>query len=314
MVKRLRYILLLLLSLLCVQCRHKELCYSKAVEVEVRFDWSRVQDPHVAGMTTYFYPIDNGSSPVRRDFKEPAGGTISLREGRYRVVAFNNSSAILQHRGEERYETLESFTRNSNQLTGALLAQGPPSWDEGKTSRLQPEPFYAGRVTETRITPQADGTPRQVITIVMEPRYREVRIRLTNVQGLQGVHGISASMGGAVPGYLIGIDKWAKGSVHHPVVMKWDDHEVSGDLIVYELIPKADGGRQELTLYIVMTDGKGYTYDFDVTDQVESQKGEPVVYVTLDKEIKLPRTDEAAHGGLDVTVESWERMYVTIDM
>lgn len=314
MVKGLRYILLLLLSLLCVQCRHKELCYSKAVEVEVRFDWSRVQDQHVAGMTTYFYPIDNGSSPVRRDFKEPAGGTISLREGRYRVVAFNNSSAILQHRGEERYETLESFTRNSNQLTGALLAQGPPSWDEGKTFRLQPEPFYAGRVTETRITPQADGTPRQVITIVMEPRYREVRIRLTNVQGLQGVHGISASMGGAVSGYLIGIDKWAKGSIHHPVVMKWDDHKVSGDLIVYELIPKADGGRQELTLYIVMTDGKGYTYDFDVTDQVESQKGEPVVYVTLDKEIKLPRTDEAAHGGLDVTVESWERMYVTIDM
>lgn len=314
MVKGLRYILLLLLSLLCVQCRHKELCYSKAVEVEVRFDWSRVQDPHVAGMTTYFYPIDNGSSPVRRDFKEPAGGTISLREGRYRVAAFNNSSAILQHRGEERYETLESFTRNSNRLTGALLAQGPPSWDEGKTFRLQPEPFYAGRVTETRITPQADGTPRQVITIVMEPRYREVRIRLTNVQGLQGVHGISASMGGAVPGYLIGIDKWAKGSIHHPVVMKWDGHEVSGDLIVYGLIPKADGGRQELTLYIVMTDGKGYTYDFDVTDQVERQKGDPVVYVTLDEELKLPRTDESAHGGLDVTVESWERVYVTIDM
>lgn len=314
MVKGLRYILLLLLSLLCVQCRHKELCYSKAVEVEVRFDWSRVQDPHVAGMTTYFYPIDNGSSPVRRDFKEPAGGTISLREGRYRVVAFNNSSAILQHRGEERYETLESFTRNSNQLTGALLAQGPPSWDEGKTFRLQPEPFYAGRVAETRITPQADGTPRQVITIVMEPRYREVRIRLTNVQGLQGVHGISASMGGAVPGYLIGIDKWAKGSVYHPVVMRWDGHEVSGDLIVYGLIPKADGGRQELTLYIVMTDGKGYTRDFDVTDQVESQRGNPVVYITLDKELELPRTDESAHGGLDVTVESWERVHVTIDM
>ena len=314
MVKGLRYILLLLLSLLCVQCRHKELCYSKAVEVEVRFDWSRVQDPHVAGMTTYFYPIDNGSSPVRRDFKEPAGGTISLREGRYRVVAFNNSSAILQHRGEERYETLESFTRNSNRLTGALLSQGPPSWDEGKTFRLQPEPFYAGRVTETRITPQADGTPRQVITIGMEPRYREVRIRLTNVRGLEGVHGISASMGGAVPGYLIGIDEWSKGSVHHPVVMKWDDHEVSGDLIVYELTPKADGGQQELTLYIVMTNGKGYTRDFDVTDQVESQRGNPVVYITLDKELELPRTEESAHGGLDVTVESWERVHVTIDM
>ena len=314
MVKGLRYILLLLLSLLCVQCRHKELCYSKAVEVEVRFDWSRVQDPHVAGMTTYFYPLDNGSSPVRRDFKDPAGGTISLREGRYRVAAFNNSSAILQHRGEERYETLESFTRNSNPLTGALLAQGPPSWDEGKTFRLLPEPFYAGRVTETRITPQADGTPRQVITIGMEPRYREVRIRLTNVRGLEGVHGISASMGGAVPGYLIGIDEWSKGSVHHPVVMKWDDHEVSGDLIVYELTPKADGGQQELTLYIVMTNGKGYTRDFDVTDQVESQRGNPVVYITLDKELELPRTEESAHGGLDVTVESWERVHVTIDM
>ena len=314
MVKGLRYVLLLLVSLLCAQCRHKELCYSKAVEVEVRFDWSRVQDPHVAGMTSYFYPLDNGSSPVRRDYKDLAGGTISLREGRYRVAAFNNSSSILQHRGEERYETLESFTRNSNPLTGALLAQGTPSWDEGKAFRLQPEPFYAGRVTETRIMPQADGTPRQVVTIVMEPRYREVRIRLTNVRGLQGVYGISAGFGGAVPGYLIGIDEWSEGSVHHPVVMKWDDHEVSGDLIVYELIPKADGGRQELTLYVVMADGKGYTYGFDVTDQVESQRGNPVVYVTLDEELILPRTDEPKRGGLDVTVESWEKVYVTIDM
>ena len=94
MVKGLKYIVLLLLPLLFVQCRHIDLCYSETVEVEVRFDWSQVPEPHVAGMTTYFYPLDNGSAPVRRDFQDKAGGTIALRDGRYRVVGFNNKMCI----------------------------------------------------------------------------------------------------------------------------------------------------------------------------------------------------------------------------
>ena len=282
--------------------------------MEVRFDWSQIPEPHVAGMTTYFYPLDNGFTPVRRDFKDKSGGVIQLREGRYRVVGFNNTSSILQHRGEERYETLESFTRECSPLSGALLSLRAPSWDAGKAFRLQPEPFYAGRVMETQIVPQVDGTPRQVVTIVMEPRYREVRIRLINVQGLQGVHGISAGFGGVVPSYFIGLDKWHEGSVYHPVAMKWKGKEVEGDMIAYELLPKADGGRQELILYVVMADGKGYTYTFDVTDQVETQKGKAVVHIELSEELKLPRLDPSARGGLNITVESWQKVYVNIKM
>lgn len=314
MVKGLKYIVLLLLPLLFVRCRHIELCYSEAVEVEVRFDWSQVPEPHVAGMTTYFFPLDNGSAPVRRDFKDKTGGSTTLRDGNYRVVAFNNTSSILQHRGEERYETLESFTRDCNPLSGALLSLRAPSWDAGKDFRLQPEPFYAGRIKETKIVPQADGTPRQVVTIVMEPRYREVRIRLTNVQGLQGVYGISAGFGGVVPSYFIGLDKWHEGSVYHPVAMNIKGQEVEGNMLTYGLLPRAKGGQQELILYVVMADGKGYTYSFDVTDQVEKQKGKAVVDIKLEEELKLPRIDESVRSGLSITVESWRKVYVNIKM
>lgn len=314
MVKGLKYIVLLLLPLLFVQCRHIDLCYSETVEVEVRFDWSQVPEPHVAGMTTYFYPLDNGSAPVRRDFQDKAGGTIALRDGRYRVVGFNNTSNILQHRGEEHFETLESFTRSCSPLSGALLSLRAPSWDAGKDFRLQPEPFYAGRVMETKIVPQADGTPRQVVTIAMQPRYQEVRIRLTNVQGLQAVHGISAGFGGVAPSYFIGLDKWHEGSAYHPIAMKWKGQEVEGNMITYGLLPKAKGGRQELILYVVMADGKGYTYTFDITDQVERQKGKAVVDIKLDEELPLPRIDESARSGLSITVESWRKVYLNIKM
>ncbi|OFO56523.1 hypothetical protein HMPREF3027_01860 [Porphyromonas sp. HMSC077F02] len=314
MVKGLKYILLLLLPLLFVQCQHKELCYSQAVEVEVRFDWSQVPEPHVAGMTTYFYPLDNSSAPVRRDFQDKAGGSTTLRDGRYRVVGFNNTSSILQHRGEEHFETLESFTRSCSPLSGALLSLRAPSWDEGKDFRLQPEPFYAGRVKETKIVPQADGTSRQVVTIVMEPRYREVQIRLTNVQGLQAVQGISAGLGGVAPSYFIGLDKWHEGSVYHPIAMKWKGQEVEGNMITYGFLPKAKGGKQELILYVVMADGKGYTYTFDVTEQVEQQKGKAVIDIKLDEELPLPRIDESARSGLSITVESWRKVYLNIKM
>ena len=96
--------------------------------------------------------------------------------------------------------------------------------------------------------------------------------------------------------------------------MKWKGKEVEGNMISYGLLPKAKGGRQELILYVVMADGKGYTYTFDVTEQVEKQKGKALVDIKIDKELVLPRIDESARSGLSITVESWRKVYLNIKM
>ena len=85
-------------------------------------------------------------------------------------------------------------------------------------------------------------------------------------------------------------------------------------MITYGLLPKAKGGRQELILYVVMADGKGYTYTVDVTEQVEKQKGKALVDIKIDKELVLPRIDESARSGLSITVESWRKVYLNIKM
>lgn len=310
----LRYGLLCLLLLLFTQCQHKELCYSTAVELEVRFDWSKVPEPRVAGMTSYFYPLTNGFGPIRRDFSSKEGGVIQLGDGRYRVVGFNNNSSILQHRGEGKVETLESFTRRCSPLSGALYQLKAPSWDEGKEFRLQPEPFYTGQVREVKIEPRANGGGRQVVTVEMQPRYEEVRIRVTNVQGLKNVQGISGGLGGVVPSYLIALDRPQEGSIYHPVEMRWSGTMIEGDMLTYGLVPKAEGGRQELILYVVMVDGKGYTYTYDVTEQVEAQQGQRVIEIVLGEELVLPKVEKIAGGGLHITVENWQKVQVEIKM
>ena len=133
-------------------------------------------------------------------------------------------------------------------------------------------------------------------------------------EGLQAVQGISAGFGGVAPSYFIGLDKWHEGSAYHPIAMKWKGKEVEGNMITYGLLPKAKGGRQELILYVVMADGKGYTYTFDVTEQVEKQKGKALVDIKLDEELPLPRIDESARSGLSITVESWRKVYLNIKM
>ena len=80
----------MLLSLLAA-CEHKDLCYdhSHTTQVEVVFDWTEAPDADPATMSLYLYPED-GSEPMRYEFTDRTGGTITVPIGVYDALCVNS--------------------------------------------------------------------------------------------------------------------------------------------------------------------------------------------------------------------------------
>ncbi|MDE5689204.1 MAG: DUF5119 domain-containing protein, partial [Duncaniella sp.] len=76
-------------ALAMTSCDHKELCYTHphSTNVNVAFDWQNCPTANPAGMTVYFYDLDNAEAqPMRFDFTGTRGGEITLPLGNYEAI------------------------------------------------------------------------------------------------------------------------------------------------------------------------------------------------------------------------------------
>lgn len=305
-------------------CRHKDLCYPAANTLVVNFDWTEEPEVIPKNITTFFYPIDtegcsrdtercSAREPIRWDFSNREGGEVRLTPGRYRVLAFNNDSEVLRYREEQRYETIESFTGATLTLNGMLSGVRYPRGDADEPHQLPPDPFYAGRVDYLRVEPAGSNTSLQQVVLIMKREYIDIDVEIAHIGNLSQAVGITASLTGLAGGYFIGLDKLAKRSVSVPIEMKWakEGDAAYGSSTAYGI---QDEMEHTLTLYVVMQDGKGYIYTFDVTKQVIDQEGKKVIRVVIDEEIKLPEAEPQSGGGWHVEVDEWTNVYLDIKM
>ena len=89
-----------LLAMILFSCEHKELCFHHPhmVTLRVDFDWKNAPQADPEGMCVYFYP-EEGESPIRFDFAGKDGGSVEIKEGRYRILCYNNDTESLLFRG-----------------------------------------------------------------------------------------------------------------------------------------------------------------------------------------------------------------------
>ena len=97
-----------LLAMILFSCEHKELCFHHPhmVTLRVDFDWKNAPQADPEGMCVYFYP-EEGESPIRFDFAGKDGGSVEIKEGRYRILCYNNDTESLLFRGMEGFDTHE---------------------------------------------------------------------------------------------------------------------------------------------------------------------------------------------------------------
>ncbi|MDO5017584.1 MAG: hypothetical protein Q4E10_04385, partial [Porphyromonas sp.] len=130
---------------------------------------------------------------------------------------------------------------------------------------------------------------------------------------LEQAAGLSVSLSDAACGYYMGLDRLNQQPVSIPIEVEWSKTgcTAEGASTAYGMVPDR---RHQLTLYVVMQDGKGYMYTFDVTSEVQSQEGNPVITVVVDEVINLPEAEPQGGGNWQVEVEEWTDVYLDIKM
>ncbi len=225
--------LLLCFGLLLGSCRHKPLCDPVQEEVRVVIDWSKAPEANPGRMTGFFYPVSGGEE-IRYDFPDVTGGTVRLAPGHYRFVTFNLGTDILQFRGEQKYETIESFTSRTTALSGALRKMRAPSAFETIPFGLSPEPFYAARIYDVQVRRHRTGEAAQEIVVFPEPKYVQIDVRILGVKNLGQLQGMSAGLSGIKSSYFIGLDKYGPGSINIPIALeKSGEDGLHGSALAY---------------------------------------------------------------------------------
>lgn len=294
----------MLAALLLGGCEGRELCYdhSHKLPVSIRFDWTDVPEAQPETMVVWFFPVD-GSPGLRFELtgdgntsRTSFDAEVRVPAGTYRMVCHNGSTEFNVERGSNiddyfvvTYDV--PVLSSMNRTDDAPL----PGDDTEMPVRSQASTFYA-HTLDSDFTVAADGKTQH--TVLFRPSRASVlcEVSVTNVHNLTSDITLSAVLTGASEGWHAGTAAPAETCVAVPFPLQQSGPDsLHGTVELFGL-----SGVHKLRIY---TSNK-YYYDYNVTDQIDGQKGLHYIHVDVSG-IKLP---DSPSSGLSPGVSDWGDM------
>lgn len=291
-------------------------------------DWSAAPAPNPEGMAYIFFPRD-GSESWRFDFAGTQAGEVLLGVGGYSFLSFNDDTYNVLFDETGGFTAYRAYTSSANLLTNI-----PPS-SRGITAparRGADEPtvrcpdmmwgcsshrvslWYCGlRYTSTATGDDSEDivSPEFVLTAHqrrLTPRYIW---RITDVENLEGVKYMSAALSGMAGAIVLSTGE----KENYPSTLVFSATATATDAIGGSFatfgIPLAPGVPNILGLFVVLTDGRRFNYEFDVTEQVRTAPDPFEVIIEL-KGLVIDKADSGTGSAFDVLVEGWITTEVNI--
>lgn len=318
---------LLLALLLFSSCNHKEFCYDHphGVRLQLVYDWSEAPEANPAGMTVFFYPVNDPVSrqdvevspyAVRYDFSNNSGGQIELKPGRYIAVTYNNDTEAVQFGGLNAYNTQFGYTRTGHILEpmygNGLSTDGGNGNFCDEEVVITPDQLWGCTDMDVVVT----GTENQTITLYPHDMLCLYSYEVRNVDNLDKVAKISGALSGMSPALYIAGESLHDDHVTLPVEA-WKDGEstVRGQFFTF-------GHHEELqdphrmAFYVEMLDGSKYSFtsaaNLDVTDQVHSAPDRRRVHIIIDG-LNIPTPIEGG-SGLAPDLDDWDDVQQDVEL
>lgn len=282
--------------------------------VTVLNDWTAAPTAAPGGMAYIFMPAD-GSAPWRYDFPGRDAGAVLLPPGQYSFLSFNDDTYNIRFHDEAGYDGYEFYTV-SGELPAGVTATEPvlscPDMMWGCAYGCV-EVGYEALSYVPVATPE--GHERSVVSTRFEllalqrPLTARYRFRITDISNLEGVRSMSASLSGMAGSLYPATGR--KGNYPSTLALKaarTADDAVGGDFFTFG-IPANPSARNVLSLMVVLTDGRGYCYDFDVTEQVR-RAPDPMDVTLLISGLVIEPSESDEPSGFDVSVDGWETVVV----
>ena len=297
--------------LLLVSCKHKDLCYdpSRAVGIQVVFDWKNAPDAAPETMRLYLFPR-GGGEPQAYEFADYRGGRINVPAGRYKALCVNSDTESVLYRNIGLFESFEAYAPEG---VLNLRSSSAPRAEGTLQERIakSPDRLYSARLEDVTIE-----FPKENQTVTLYPEFSvcRYRVEVRNVSNLKyiSMDGVSGALSGMSGGLLLGRNKLTPDAVSVPFEVVSDGvSNLTADFLTFGQTGSPDLPHK-LVIYVILADGSKNYYTFDVSKQVDEAANPRDVHIILDG---LPLPKPIVNGdAFRPTVNEWENTNVDIPM
>ena len=290
----------------CV-CEDLPPCADANVDITIVNDWNAAPDAAPEGMAYEFYRA-GVTSPWRFDFPGRDAGRVSIEEGEYRFVMYNDdTSDVMFEPGSEGLP----FVTTVRELTG------PDGHDTGL--RKAPDMMWAysaGMIDVSRdgleYLPDgmSSGCNDRFILLTHPVQITPVyTVRVLRVANLSGV----ASMRGVLSGMASGVDLYDEVRSDTAVGVSFSPEVVADSALMARFCtfgPCRNGAGHELRLFFLLSDERVVSRAYDVSREVASANDPLHVEIVIDS-ISLPFSPPVIEGGaFEPEVVDWTTIIV----
>lgn len=282
-------------------------------------DWKYAPEAAPEGMAYLFFPSGGSGDIWRFDIPGKDGGTVSVADGNYRMVCINDDTSRILFRDEESY-LFSCYCRPGglyDGLGGTIdRPLGPSESPSGEPVEICPDMMWCGNVWELNL--EADGewvttgessekvySSRRGVTFYPRRAVAHYDFIVSDVKNLSGVRRICASVSGMASEVYPATLKRGYDAVTLPLSARIvGDDRVEGNFLTFGL-PENDAAPNKLTLYVWLTDGRKFSYEFDVTSQARNAV-DPMRVTLAVGGITIPESEpEGGEGAFDISIDGW---------
>lgn len=305
--------------LMAVGCTHKDLIYesSHIKDVEVRFDWSDAPDAIPESMSHTMFAPDGRIDPVEYIFSNRTGGHIHTADGAFSAIAHNaDINDWARFSGKSDIESYEISTAEATALTASgLSTRSLPKAVDAETEPVYttPQMLWCNRVDGINIDPADDYT---LITMRPHEAVCHYTVDVYDVENIQSVamRAVDFTLSGLACSYMVGQDCPSNTSVSVTGVMTPDSAltKLHSEFLTFGK-NKLSKSSNILTLYLIIKDGSRWSYQFDVTDQIDNAPDPHNVHIVV-RGIELPTPISGDGTGLLPDVDDWHTVIIGLPM
>lgn len=303
-------ILLYALMLLCVMtsCKRRPLTtadYTVIVNIEIEkeiVNYEVEKDPSL--MRCVFYNADNGAF-VTQAFLPPTGGQVSLVPMRsYDVLVYNFDTETTWIEDENWWDRIYASTSLIPDSFRTKLRSRAESKVDEENIVYDPDHLFVGRLEDVFIPARAVEAPTVVIDLYAETVVETWIVEVETVTGRENIGTIAGVVTGLAESNRIAFDERSRDyvSVYFDNQTIDENGLLTGKFNTFGRNPES-GVPQVLSLVFTDVAGKGYVYNFDVSDQFVDN---PEQIIRLKFDIDIPKPETPGDGGFAPVVDEWE--------
>lgn len=303
------FIAALLAMVSAASCSHKEIeCPDSMRRIHVLFEWDHSENADVAGMTLYFYPLDEGGSIWRFDIAGRDGGTVEIPLGQYCLIACNNDLPGTTLQEVNSPSTIQAVP--NIRIAPDVYGSSGMLYD-AVVRNLEVTPCGVRYVTKTGVVKECG---HDLVRCHPDSLATQYTVILRNVSGLDNVRSANAILKGTRNG--IYLESQCPSDLPAALSMKMEQDRINAVLsargCMFSTL-NAEEAQYRLTLQVVRSDGKGMTRDIAINSENLNCITPHNVIISI-AGIEIPEDSSPADiTGIDVGVDGWDEINIDLE-